>query len=645
MYFSISAILVNIIVLFSIILRKMTKGITNILFLIATVSSIIMGVANTVNIYIVDNPGVMGDNFVALFRYVYLAAYCILQSTYVLYIISLLDIWHIIKINKALNILLISLCSINIILLSLNGITHMIFSVENGEYITGSYWLIFILNTLLLALFSNNILTKFKSLLSDTKVNSLRLTYVVVILAYLIMTLDQRLDMVDIAISLSLVNIVIMVQRPEEKIDISTGLNNLNAYINELNSIFITGKKSTVILINIYNFEILQNMLGYNTNKSLISIIACKLEKLGIYYKIPFIDYYYLGSGKLRAVLSHYTDRTFDLANDINKYLHEDFSINNMDITIQSNVYILDCNNDVKNFQEAFDLETHLKYDTDKDTVIFIKDIESSKKNKYASNINDIIARAIASNSFKVYYQPIYSNEKKKFNSAEALIRLEDEKEGFIPPDIFIPAAEASGEIHRIGNFVLDEVLSFIGDTQFKKLGLDYIEVNLSAIQCMQAGLAESIKQKIKKYGVGAEQLNFEITETALCYSQNTFDNNIRQLVDYGIKLSLDDYGTGYSNVSRLSQLPLDIVKFDKSFADGIENPKMTIILENTVKMIKDMKMKIVVEGVETLDILEKFNTLQCEYIQGYYYSKPLPKDEFIEFLKKNNQIKETDKV
>ena len=117
-----------------------------------------------------------------------------------------------------------------------------------------------------------------------------------------------------------------------------------------------------------------------------------------------------------------------------------------------------------------------------------------------------------------------------------------------------------------------------------------------------------------------------------------TMMNNLQVLKDAGISFSLDDFGTGYSNMRRIASLPLHIVKLDKSFTNMEENPKLLIVLENTIRMIKDMNMKIVVEGIETEDMVKQFSALQCEYIQGYFYSKPIPKDEFVNFIKAAGQ-------
>ena len=206
-----------------------------------------------------------------------------------------------------------------------------------------------------------------------------------------------------------------------------------------------------------------------------------------------------------------------------------------------------------------------------------------------------------------VYYQPIYSVREQRFNSAEALLRLKDEKYGFISPEIFIPAAEKSGAIHKIGAFVLEEVCRFIASEEYKMLNIDYIEINLSVAQCMENNLASQVLETLDKYNVLPSQINLEVTETAASDSQKTMIENLSALNDAGISFSLDDFGTGYSNMRRIASLPLDIVKLDKSFADLEGNPRLQIVLHNTIKMIKDMDMQIVVEGVETENVVKQF--------------------------------------
>ncbi len=211
---------------------------------------------------------------------------------------------------------------------------------------------------------------------------------------------------------------------------------------------------------------------------------------------------------------------------------------------------------------------------------------------------------------------------------------------------MFIPLAEKSGAIHKLGRFVIEEVCKFIASEEFKELGVEYIEVNLSVAQCHRSDLIDEIENITKKYGVSPAQLNLEITETAACYSENRLLNNIRSLHNLGYSFSLDDFGTGYSNLLRMASLPLNIVKLDRAFVLMDEDDmKFHVVIKNMVKLFRQMGLKILVEGVENSEMVEKFIDIDVDYIQGFYYSKPIPKDEYIAFLRRFYVMGSTGKI
>ena len=154
----------------------------------------------------------------------------------------------------------------------------------------------------------------------------------------------------------------------------------------------------------------------------------------------------------------------------------------------------------------------------------------------------------------------------------------------------------------------------------------------------MHHGLADSILESMSRYGVSSNQVNLEITESAASYDQSVMSENLEQLSAAGLTFSLDDYGTGYSNMYRIAALPLKIVKLDKTFVNN-QNSKMWTILQNTVRMIKDLNMEIVVEGIENEEMVKKFSDLKCDFIQGYFFSKPIPQWEFVEFIDRWNNL------
>ena len=248
-----------------------------------------------------------------------------------------------------------------------------------------------------------------------------------------------------------------------------------------------------------------------------------------------------------------------------------------------------------------------------------------------------ILADGIREHRFEMYYQPIYDVKEGRFRSAEALIRLKDPEFGYVPPSLFIPTAEQRNLIRPIGNYVLDSVFRFAARPDFEELGLRYIELNLSVEQLIQENLVSEIQALQEKYHLPSLRINLEITESAAGVKSNVGQQNIAKLRDQRFTFSLDDYGTGYSNIQRAVELPLSLVKIDKGIIDKAETPKGELMIRSTIQMMHEIGFGIVGEGVETREQYQILERIGCDYIQGYYFAKPMCEEDFIAFLKRHN--------
>lgn len=252
----------------------------------------------------------------------------------------------------------------------------------------------------------------------------------------------------------------------------------------------------------------------------------------------------------------------------------------------------------------------------------------------YEKEIIEAIRRGLEKDKFQVFYQPIFSTKEKRIVAAEALVRLNDDKLGFISPEVMVPLAEREGYILEIGRKVFTEVCRFFMEENLTALGIEYIEVNLSVKQCMHHKLAENFLEIMKEYGLSSSQINFEITESSAMVSNAALISNINYFEENGVSLSLDDYGTGYSNVSYLYQMPFQILKIDKSILWSSEkNEKADFTLRSIFDMTNRLGLHVVVEGVETEAQIIKLLKLGCDYFQGYYFSKPIPGKDYIKYL------------
>ena len=265
-------------------------------------------------------------------------------------------------------------------------------------------------------------------------------------------------------------------------------------------------------------------------------------------------------------------------------------------------------------------------------SLLITHDELASLKRKLA--VEDALRRALDRGSLQIWYQPIWSSDSGTFVAAEALSRLIDDELGFIPPDEFIPVAEKTGMIHELGAFAFREVCRVLSTYRLRAKGIHYLELNLSLYQLLQEGVLEKLEQYRRDYGVEAAQINLEITESVSSDETPAVQELLRHLQELGYTFSLDDYGTGYSNLARLIEGSYANVKIDKSLLWGGEkNPSTARLLRNMIRIIRSLDMNVVQEGVETRDQLDRVVKAGCNLIQGYYFSKPLREADFVAFL------------
>lgn len=260
------------------------------------------------------------------------------------------------------------------------------------------------------------------------------------------------------------------------------------------------------------------------------------------------------------------------------------------------------------------------------------------EKVEHESLVTALIEKAIQNDDLiEVFYQPIYDTKTNSFTSAEALVRMYGQDGKLIPPGDFIPLAEANGMILQIGEIVFDKVCRFFVEKNLESLGMHYIEVNLSMIQCVQNDLADTYINTMKKHHIPSSNINLEITESASMEAKQILLKNMKTLLRYGVSFSLDDFGTGQSNLNYIMEMPVDIVKFDKGMTDAyFENERAKYIMDTTIQMIHGMGLEIVSEGVETKEMYDELAGKGIDHIQGYYFSRPLPGEEFLQFLKEH---------
>ena len=267
---------------------------------------------------------------------------------------------------------------------------------------------------------------------------------------------------------------------------------------------------------------------------------------------------------------------------------------------------------------------------------LFNQDIYLKLKRK--THIERILRNAIENDELVINYQPQYDAQNNHIFGFEALIRLNSKELGFISPLEFIPIAEEYGHITKIGQWVIKESCKQALRWIEKGYKFKRVSVNISSVDLQQPNFHENVEEIINNIGVDPKILELEITESVLMQSLDSSVAILKQLMNMGISIALDDFGTGYSSLSYLRKIPINTLKIDKSFIDNItSNQKEESIINNIIEMAHSLGLIVVAEGVETKEQLLVLKERKCDYIQGYYFSKPLPADEIEKLFGKDN--------
>lgn len=270
---------------------------------------------------------------------------------------------------------------------------------------------------------------------------------------------------------------------------------------------------------------------------------------------------------------------------------------------------------------------------------------DEKMKHAYMSKVTTSIGlkQALENNEFHVFYQPVYSAKTHKIVSAEALVRWINPEEGMISPGLFIPALEESGQISQVDMLIVQKVHAFLEDRMARRQLIVPVSTNLSGMDFYDNSMMEKIKQELEEETPPVQFQRYEVTETSYASVAGNNRLALNALKELGAKILIDDFGSGYSSFSTLTDYNFDILKLDMGFVRKIgKGQKVEKIIESIIDMAHDMGVEVVAEGAETKEQVDFLTSMGCDYIQGYYFSKPVPQDEFARMLSAQQKEEET---
>lgn len=423
-----------------------------------------------------------------------------------------------------------------------------------------------------------------------------------------------------------------------------TGLYNRVAFMKYAYKIFhdasVGASKHAIFFIDLDNFKNINDTLGHDYGDLLLKDVSDRMLSC-----IASDDILARNGGDEFLILKNRFDTVDDLENfasQLVNVVHHPFILNDETAVVSMSVGIAVFPNNGLTVSELIknaDIAMYNAKNSGKNSYRFFDSYMEDDVNR-KNDLADILSHVIDKNEIYLQYQPQVNVESGQVTGYEALMRIESELVGFISPAEFIPIAEETGIINILGEWALIEACNFNQVLIRSGFGPLRVSVNVSTTQLKDDHLIDIIKSIPEKTGMDLKHLEIEITESVL---MNSFEHNLKlinQMKELGCSIALDDFGTGYSSFNYLTQIPIDTLKIDKSFIDGIcSNEKDRCIADSIIDLAHKMDISVVAEGVEDNEQLQILQNQFCDTLQGYLFSKPLNSTDFIELLSKHKTL------
>ena len=614
-------------------------SIKNKIFLGCLIITFIFIISNIISTIMIHNYKVVPNWLIWVVTTIYFIFLAQMGLIYFYYVVA--NIYS--EYNKIKNILIITgipaFCFV--IIMICNFYTKIIFDISQdlgyvrGEYIIITY-LIFYFYCLLiwgLLIYKNGKL--------EQKISRILLVFPAV--STLIIIFQQthpEIILSGFAASCSLLIVYLYLQNKQIYIDYLTKVPNRWELLNMLDFLLLRRKqieKFSLIIVSLREFKTVNDRYGQQVGDAFlkkISELLCYISPKGSVYRFNGDEFAIL---LFEEVDINVEDYVCQIQKKMNRMWKVEECSAYLSVAIGITIYA-DNNKTVEALiQSAEDAVEEAK--KRKNNYICFYDEDMFKKMERKKKIIEILKQKLHDESFEMYYQPIYATSAEKFLNVESLIRINDTPIGPIYPSEFIPIAEETGIIIEMTYVILDKVCKFIKSIIDNKILIECVHVNFSPVQFSQINLGQKVIEIMEKNSIPSHTVKIEFTESAVADSTDSVIKFATEMKDYGIKMGLDDFGTGYSNVATVMSIPFHAVKLDKSFVSmAMEDEGADTMVRKMIGAFKALSMQVVAEGVETKEQKELVIDFGVDQIQGYYFSKPLPEEEALQFLKKNNK-------
>ena len=421
--------------------------------------------------------------------------------------------------------------------------------------------------------------------------------------------------------------IMIMLEGDDDRKDFSTKALNRNAFITDIGNYFRYGRQFNAICVKILNGDILRKISSHENYEKILSHVAGYLGDVNKKFEV-----YRVGIECFFLVCPDITDAyARGIADEVFFKLGNSIMLDGSSVQLKTLVIQASSPDKFENLDNLL-LLSDTDIEADKGRPIYCDELGFVIRR---ADVEKAVRRGIESSSFRVFYEPIYTKEDLSICAAEAVLKFNDKELGEISKDEFIPIANQTGTIEKLGLFMIEEVLYFIGGGIIEEMGIEFICIKLTSAQIIKTDFVAQVKELFSRYGVKPENIVFGITENAAVTDKNLIYQVISDLGDMGIRFYMDEYGTSFFGMQSSTSYLFEGIKVNAGLLiESDSSAQRKLILENRLSTMNQTGKKIVMASVNSKELAERIQNVKADYVQGKYYSRAVSKNDFIAILK-----------
>ena len=635
MDFLIAAMVILLLILWYFWGQKRAENLNNQVFFFWTVLGIMDVTAELISTYYITSGRGRFGIMALLTTTVFYLLQALLPYTWICYIQTLHE-KKIISPKKMLLSGVPTFCLISVILT--NPFTEKLFYFDlSAGYIKGPWYMLMYYSALGHFVAAFILILIWKEELGSRKVKILLEILIIVVGGVVIQLLYHPLLTTGFGMSLGILALFITINNPYANTDSLTGLYNHLYLTKKGNELIAAGKSFHIITIYLYQLKHVNKIAGIEGGDYILQSTAKKLSDLcgKKIFRITGKRFLILASSL--EEYEHYLSQLKRMF-DVNIKMGVEEKNLTMPIIISGIINaekLSDCNSvlEYAEYLESLSTQNGL-------TEVIQDDRQTMNGFLYNKRVEQYLHTAINEDLFEIYYQPVYSTRENRFITLEALSRLHHPELGWIAPDVFIQIAEKNHMIEQITDLQFHRVCRFLNENGRLMKQLLNVKVNLSSLDLMRNDCSGHFIRIMDKYGIPHEWIQFEITETVATEYNASLGIIVEEFLNAGIRLCLDDFGSGYANLNTVMKLPFSTIKLDRSLLYEIcHDNTRAMFYQSIVETFHKMNYHIVSEGVETKEEVELISGWGVDMIQGYYFSKPLPETELLRIMQNNRQV------